>query len=1098
MSAPLTCPHGHPWQPGDDDPSSSRPPLACPVCGVAYESEPTQALDAILASRPNLRASLADDPEATIASDRSRSKAAVEEPPAEIGPALRSAVPGYEILQELGRGGMGVVYKARDLRLNRLVALKMVLAGVHVGPRDLVRFRSEAAAVAALQHPNIVQVYEVGEQEGRPYFSLEYVEGGSLAQHLNGRTLPPSWCAELVETLARAVHYAHQRGIVHRDLKPANILLASGGREPPDGVAPSENATPSASLRPPFAEHSVKITDFGLAKQLGGAAITHSGTVLGTPSYMAPEQALGKNSVVGPAADIYALGSILYEMLTGRPPFRAETTLDTMLQVASQEPAPISRLQARVPRDLQTICLKCLEKEPWKRYASAEGLADDLRRFRSNEPILARPVGNLERAYKWARRRPSLAALILLLVCTTLLGFATMAWMWHAEAEQVRLLADAQKDTEAALAKAEVSLYCNRIALAEREWLANNVTRARHLLADCPPAMRQWEWHYLHRLCHADLLTLRGPDSTILSMAFNELQHLAAISEDQTLKIWDTASGRSLFSRREGTERDRSAVLVYGPGGTLHCASAMLPVRVWDLARRDKALRQSWPLDRVAVVAFSGDRRMLAAGLKDGCVKVWDLVTSRELFRIHGHGAPITAIAFGPGGKLIATGDLHGNVKLWDGSQGKELAQLVRQSGPIYVLAFSPDGRRLASAGGDPIVRLWEATTGNLLYTLRGHTHPASALAFSPVGSLLASGGRDQMVKVWDTSSGEETFTIRGHTNQISSLAFSLDGRLLASAARDQTVRIWDATSGQEARTLRARLASHGAAFRPDGKRLATANSEVAIWDPLTSRLVRSFGASNRILESLVYSPDGKRLAVAGWNGVHVWDPVTREDLLTLTQPTARFRCVAYSPDGKLLAAAGEDGTVRLWDAHKGDPVRILNGHAKAVTSIAFSSDGTRLLSGSLDHAVKLWDVATGNELLELAGHAGPVSAVAFSAKGYLLASGAVSPGSSDSESGAEGEIKVWDATTGELRHTLWGHTGEVTSVAFTPDGARLASGSDDHTVKIWDPVLGQEVLTLRGHTSTVQTVVFSPDGGQLVSTAADQTVRIWNATPLR
>jgi serine/threonine protein kinase/Tfp pilus assembly protein PilF len=379
---------------------------------------------------------------------------------------------GYEIRGELGRGGMGVVYKARQTRLKRLVALKMILAGRHAGAEQLARFRTEAQAAARLKHPNIVQVYEVGAHEGLPFLSLEFVDGDRLDRRLGGASLPPRVAAELIERLALAVHAAHQQGIVHRDLKPANILLER------DGDGPAGLGIP-------------KITDFGLAKQSDAEELTATDAVLGTPSYMAPEQAAGKTRDVGPGADIYALGAILYEALTGRPPFRGATLTETLAQVRDREPLPPTRLKPQVPRDLETVCLKCLQKEPARRYASAFALAEDLRRFQNDEPILARPVGQAERLWRWCRRNPAVARLsaaLLLALVGGLLG-VTLLW-WHAEFERAaavdaRQRADRLRDE--ARHQQTVAEEQTRVARAETDKAnreANKANRTAQVLAE--------------------------------------------------------------------------------------------------------------------------------------------------------------------------------------------------------------------------------------------------------------------------------------------------------------------------------------------------------------------------------------------------------------------------------------------------------------------------------------------------------------------------------------------------------------------------------------------------------------------------------------
>lgn len=388
----------------------------CPDCGRLTRIESSRlSMTALEMLAAKIGAQAAAGKLAAIAPD-TEGRTAIAQPGAPV-PGMQPGIPGYEILGELGRGGMGVVYRARQLGLNRTVALKMVLAEGHAGPAALARFRAEAQTIARLQHPNIVQVYEVGEHDGRPYFSLELVQGGNLAENLAGTPLPAREAAELAERLARAIHAAHQAGIIHRDLKPSNVLLTRDGQP--------------------------KITDFGLAKQADGQSdLTRTGAVLGTPSYMAPEQASGRTGEIGPAADTYALGATLYELLTGRPPFKGVSPMDTMLQVLNDEPVPPSRLNPKVPRDLETICLKCLHKEIGKRYGSAAELADDLQRFLQGEPIRARPVGRSERLWRWCRRNPAVAALAAALIVGVSVGFPFVTVRWREEATQRKLAED--------------------------------------------------------------------------------------------------------------------------------------------------------------------------------------------------------------------------------------------------------------------------------------------------------------------------------------------------------------------------------------------------------------------------------------------------------------------------------------------------------------------------------------------------------------------------------------------------------------------------------------------------------------------------------
>ena len=408
------------------------------------------------------------------------------------------AAPGqvgdYDILAEVGRGGMGVVYKARHRSLHRLAALKMVLAGEFASPAQELRFRLEAELAARVQHPNIVQIYEIGSYQGRPFLALEWVEGGSLANRLDGQPWPPGEAASLLETLARAIHVAHGEGVIHRDLKPANILLQTGGGgRKTDQGEPSRSgftADPASGLLP-------KITDFGLARPIeGGVSLTQSGLLVGTPGYMAPEQAggTGRRALVGPAADIYALGVILYQLLTGQLPFQGDSTLEVLRAVTSDEPVRPRRWQPRVPRDLEAITLHCLEKEPTRRYPSALALAEDLQRFRTGKPVTARPVGRGARLIRACRRRPLIALLLGLLTVSLFGGLAGVTWKWL-EANAQRDLADAQRR------EALFQAYRARLSAAVAALQNNDVTDAARHLDAAPEALRGWEWrHLLSRL----------------------------------------------------------------------------------------------------------------------------------------------------------------------------------------------------------------------------------------------------------------------------------------------------------------------------------------------------------------------------------------------------------------------------------------------------------------------------------------------------------------------------------------------------------------------------------------------------------------------
>jgi WD40 repeat protein len=833
MSRQFTCSRGHQWQASEDDTLGQSAGTMCPVCASLFDTPPVPG-KAALPVRPDLP---------TV-------------PPRErpAGEAMAAApVPGYELLGELGRGGMGVVYKARQVALDRVVALKMILGGGHAGEQERGRFQVEAEAVARLQHPHIVQVFEVGQAEAGPFLALELVSGGSLAQRLAAGPLPPREAAWLVGLLARAVQHAHGRGVVHRDLKPANVLLARPESAPEGRPAPLTECQP-------------KVTDFGLAKRLDvQSGQTATGAVMGTPSYMAPEQALGQVHAAGPLADVYALGAILYECLTGRPPFVGPSSYATLEQVVAQEPVPLTRLQPSVPRDLETVCLKCLRKEPEKRYPSAEALADDLGRFLEGQPVQARPVGPTERLLKWARRRPAVAGLVLGLVLVSALGVTavTAALLYALEgwgrADRQRLVAEEkeelaqqarrqeelarrkeelarkeadrrkaeadkareataheQQETKKQLVRAEAFLHANRLALADREAETGNVSRAWEVLEACAPEQRGWEWHRLRRRtrCGLPLLTLKGHTAPVTSVTYSpDGSRLASTSADKKVRVWDAHTGKNLLTL-EGHALKALGVAFSPDGGRLASASEDRTVRVWDAhtGAHLRALKGHTAL--VSSVAFSPDGARLASASFDQTVKVWDARTGADLLTLKGHTSDVDSVTYSPDGARLASASWDGTVKVWDARTGTDLLTLKGHTDAVTSVTYSPDGSRLASASLDRTVKVWDARTGTDLLTLKGHDNWVMGVAFSPDGARLASASWDNEVKVWDARTSADLLLFKGHTSRVTSVAFSPDGSRLFAEAAPGLVLAWDVRTG-------APVSPAGAPALPPRQRLA-------------------------------------------------------------------------------------------------------------------------------------------------------------------------------------------------------------------------------------------------------------------------------------
>jgi WD40 repeat protein/serine/threonine protein kinase len=1069
----------------------------------------------------------------------------------------------FRILREVGRGGMGVVYEAEQISLGRRVALKVLPFAAALDAKQLQRFKNEAQAAAHLQHQHIVPVYYVGCERGVYFYAMQFIEGqtlaaliqelrqldgdkatgrpasasaaGSLAQELasgwwaparqrsaepqpTGPYAPASTPepAPLADTVtppkvalttersttspaffrtvanlgvqaAEALEHAHQLGVIHRDIKPGNLLVEwrAGGVNP----------------------LKLWVTDFGLAHCHGQPGLTMTGDLVGTLRYMSPEQALAKRVQVDARTDVYSLGVTLYELLTLEPAYNGRNREEVLRQIAFEEPRSLRRLNKKFPPELETIVLKAMDKNPEERYASAQELADDLRRFLEDKPIRAKRPSLRQRAAKWARRHKTMvrAAVVVLLVAVAALAVSTgLIWRKHQELRQ--------------------TAYYQSIALADRELSVNNLSRAEELLDLCPTDLRGWEWHYLRRLGRGKGRVPLRHDAAILSAAISlDGKRIASADQHGFLKIWDLPSGQCLHSIHAYPGRQARSVAFSPDGKRLASACWDGTVTVWEV-ESGRPLH-SWKAHPSANrVAFSSDGRYLVSAGgdergKNGEVRLWDATTYEEILAIEGlNKSGVRGLALSPDGQRLAIsfeGDPE--VKVWDAQIGRELLTLRGHArGHVKCVAFSPDGRWIASGSGtinkrdDGDVKIWDSQTGRERLTLGGQIGGVQCVAFSPDGRRLAAGGMDQSVKIWDLATGQEALTLREHRNEVWSVDFSRDGHRLVSASRDRTVRVWDGRPwhegepGQEVLTLRGHTGSvNSVVFHPREQRLASGDSDGVI--ELSDLSAWRAGGANSLSRTLrahpvwalAFSPDGKWLATAALKDDHVklWDAASAQEVRSLKGRTKSFLCVAFSPNGEHLAAAGfQDWTVDIWDVATGQLLQSLTGHNWAILSVAFCPpEGRYLATGGADGTLRIWDTTTGHEIGQpQPPHQDSVLGVAFRRDGQFLASG-----------GFDRTVRVWSKGEGGASwkpvHVLSDPTGGVTCVAFSPDGRLLAWGGTDSTVKLADleagrvQGVGPSIVTWHGHTSWVQGVAFSPDGHHLASASRDGTVKIWD-----
>jgi WD40 repeat protein len=988
----------------------------------------------------------------------------------------------YELLEEIARGGMGVVYKARQRNLDRIVAVKMILAGPLAGKDFVQRFRTESAAAAILQHPNIVAIHDVGVHEGRHYFSMDYVEGQSLAQLVGQQPLAPARAARYVEILAGAIHYAHERGILHRDLKPSNVLIDHGNDQP-------------------------RITDFGLARRLdGNSSLTMTGQVLGSPNFMPPEQAGAKRGKVGAPSDVYALGGILYYLLTARAPFQADSLEHLITQVLHAEPVAPRLLNPSVPRDLETITLKCLEKEPSRRYQTAQELADELGRVLRHEPIRARPITQPEKLWRWGCRNPALATALGFALAALVIGLATTSWQWR----RAEGMAGKERHERERAVTGESNLvhqlYVADMKLIQAAWEQNNLGRVRHLLGKTANAPeRGFEWYYWQRQLHLELKTLRGHAGPILGVAYSpDGQRIVTGSADHTAKVWDAATGTYLFPLIGHANAVRS--LAYSPDGKwIVTGSWDNTAKVWDAKTGTYLRTLIGHTNAIFSVAFSRDSQRIVTGSRDGTAKVWNANTGIPIRTLEGHGGVVWSATFSFDGSRIVTGHWDSTAIVWSATDGSRLRTLSGHEGAILSVAFSPDDRRILTGSRDSTAKVWDARTGEPLFTLYGHTGRIFCAIFSPDGQRIVTAGDDQTARIWDGVHSHEPLAVKKHGSRISSVAFSPDGQHIVTAGGsinfspegkviiigngDRLAKVWEVTTEREVLTLKEHTdAVSSVAFSPDGQWVVTASFDESAkaWDSRTGTELFTLPHTSPV-RSAAFSPDGSRIVTGSFDYAgNVWEIASRQKLFSLIEHRAPVTSVTYSPDGERILTSSEDGTAIVWNAATGQKlVPLTRPYWLWLWFAAFSPDGRRVVTANQggDEDATVWDTDTGNFLLALKGRDSWTFCAAFSPDGRRIVT-----------AHNDGTAKVWDASSRNLLLTLEGHSGGVMSAIFSPDGRRILTSSHDQTAKVWDAATGEELLTLKGHKEWVISAVFSPDGLRIATASFDKTAKLWEA----